>query len=255
MKPNFSPSSIATYNFCPYAKKLKDELNIRTEPSEAMKAGLLFEGYLLGFKADSQKELEGKKFAKTLDKYKLQAEYISPVFINEGESYNWIEYESKYWHLRGEIDYHGFIDTEYLSEICGGQVHEDLSNAIVDVKYTGNVQKMWDAKTERESLLQSICYPYMMWKNYGEKIPFFYLIVDSEFEKPLVRVQQVLYNDYDFDYIERILNACSRDIFFEPVVSDDTCGGAKNYQTRCNYAGVCEHGRKHIGGYKETIFK
>ena len=252
-KPQFSPSSIATYNFCPHAKKLKDEHNVKSEPSDAMKAGLLFEGYLFGFKGDSQKELEGRKFPKSLDKFKTQAEWLKPVFT-EGSSFNWIEYESKYWNLRGEIDYYGFVDTEYLSELCGQQIDAELSTAIVDIKYTGNVQKMWDAKTERESLLQSICYPYMIWKTQGEKLPFFYLIIDAEFEKPIVRVQQVIYNDFDFQFIERLLNQCANDIFFEAKISDDTCGGAKNYQSRCRYAELCEFGRAFIGGYKEIVF-
>lgn len=253
-KPNFSPSSISTYNQCPHAKRLKDELNIKTEPSMAMREGLLFEGYLFGFKEGVQKNAEGSKKKDGLDFIKGQAEILAPVFKDGGQAFTWIESESKYWKLRGEIDYYGNVDTELLSKLCGKQIEPFLSQAIVDVKYTNNIQKIWDAKTEREELLQSICYPYMVWKNLGEKVPFFYLLVDNQFQKPIIRVQQVLYTDYDFNYIERLLNAAASDIFLEPKISPDTCGGQKQYQSRCRYAEFCEYGRAYIGGYTETIF-
>lgn len=254
-KPNFSPSSISTYIQCPYAKKLKDELNIKTEPTMAMREGLLFEGYLFGFKEGVQSQAEGSKKAAGLNFIQEQANFLKPIFKDGGQSFTWIETESKYWKLRGEIDYYGNVDIKLLSDLCGQSIDQFLSVSIVDVKYTSNIQKIWDAKSEREELLQSICYPYMIWKNTGEKVPFFYLLVDNQFQKPIVRVQQIFYTDYDFEYIERMLNICSNDVFFEPKISDDTCGGQRQYQSRCRYAEYCEHGRAFIGGYKQTIFK
>jgi len=252
----FSPSSVANYLTCPQKFKLSKEHRIQLD-STAVRDGNLFEGYVLGFESEgekSQKILEGRKKAESLDFLKNQASYLKDVFT-EGESQKYIEYSNGIWNLRGIQDWIGNINIEKLSELCGYELPFYLQNGIFDLKYTNNVQKIWNGKDEPEELLQSICYPYIMYKITGEILPFCYIIVDSQFQKPIVRVMYVEATENDFRFIESLLNDLSNDCFYLPNVGENTCGGEKHSQSRCPYAEFCEYGRAYIGGFTSKIFQ
>jgi hypothetical protein len=274
MKLKISPSALANYNECPFRFHLSRELNAQKEleiaefstkelskrrmedMSEAMRQGLLFEGYLFNrFKGgdDERKLLEGSKKDNSLSFIRKQAEFVEKVFV-QGDDFLRVEYEAPHYLLRGEIDFFGEIDVDYLSDICGEKLSPFLKHSIIDVKRTGNIQRIWDVKTQREDFLQSLCYPYMMWKKHGEKYPFFYLIVDAEFEKPLVKIIEIDYSDFDFQFLEKLMNRVASDFWYNPVLSPDTCGGEKMLQTRCKYVQHCEHGRLYLGGHKLVKF-
>jgi hypothetical protein len=254
-KLQLSPSAMATYNACPHSFILSRKYNVETT-SEAAREGQLLEGYVFGFQETgnkSQSVLEGRKKAESLDLIKAQADYLKPLFL-DNTSFQFLEYESDYWILRGEMDYIGRVDTEYLSKITGAEIPFYFENCILDLKRTNSIQKMWDAKEEREQLLQSVCYPYMMWKKTGVILPFLYLVVESSGEKPICRVIDVEAQNYDMKWVEGTCNEIAADFMYEPKIAPDSCGGSRMFESRCKYAQVCEAGRAYLGGRRSKLF-
>jgi hypothetical protein len=139
-----------------------------------MEAGLLFEGYVLGFKDRTEAELIGRKKAPTIDKIKGHAAAVADVFGigSSGKSYHFITYDNDEMQatIRGEIDFIGQVVPEALEKAVGSPVG-DIPKAIWDVKYTGNIPRIWDWKFNKEDYLQAVMYTYLHFKTTGEHLP------------------------------------------------------------------------------------
>lgn len=233
-KPVYRSSSIKHYFVCP--KRYLLSLTKEKEWTDMIRNGLIFEGELLGWKSESLRARAiGKKRTKTgketlaLQALKARADFVRPLFIL-GEAYKLVYYDTKEWRLRGEIDFFGKINHKGEEVI-----------AIVDVKLTSDMERQWNYIEHKEELLQSVCYPYLMWKRTGKIYPFIYLIVENKYDMPLVKTIKVTCSLQDFQWFEKKLSLVHNDLFYRANPDIATCLGS--YNRRCDYIQYCQEGR------------
>lgn len=229
-----------------------------------MREGNLFEGYIFGFKENiNEKELIGRKKPETIAEIKGHAEHVKPVF-QSGEPYKFISHEADSFGkmpgyiVRGECDFVGELDEDYLREISLANLSENkIGKCIADLKYTGDVSRVWDFKNAKEEYLQSVFYPYIWWKNTGELLPFVYIVVDSRYSTPIVRAIQMNIKISDFtDFVEPLLEKVAiqtQRAFMEAKPSREACLGDYG-SSQCWFLEHCEYGRRLVGGWKDFEF-
>lgn len=265
-KPTFSPSRLGHYLRCPRAFELsrEEDANISDSTLAAMREGNLFEGYVFGFKpTQNETELIGRKKKETIDVIKGHAKTVKPTFLG-GEPYKFVSIETERsgkmpgYIVRGECDFVGEIDADYLREISLANFSERvMGKCIVDLKYTGDVSRVWDFKNAKEEYLQSVFYPYIWWKNTGELLPFVYIVVDSRYKTPIVRAIEMKVTIEDFtNFVEPLLAKVAQHTqraFMEAKPSREACLGDYG-GSQCWFLEYCEYGRRLIGGWKEFEF-
>lgn len=260
--PSYSPSRIVNYVRCPYAfyLSLHHKPVISRNTLNLMREGNLFEGYALGFK-DNKDEIKliGRKKPETIDAIKAHAKWVKPVFrAPKHYSYQFIEHYKRSYVIRGEMDFNGFIDVDYLFEITLETEHGIISQLdsgqryIIDLKYTNDINRVWDFKgSTKEDYIQAAFYPYLWYKKTGKLLDFLYIVVESTFDIPIVRVIHVKIDQNVINWVDDLVEHIDNDIMFKNMASKDACLSGFN-QSRCAFMNWCEHGRKIVGGYDST---
>jgi len=245
-KPVIHQSNLKEFLLCP--KKYKLSIEKETETTEAQNLGLLTEGYLWGFKENNQEDLElgGRKKMtdarlRDVENCKRCAELVAPKFEAGGTPFVKIEYEHDLFILQGEIDYHGVTKLQ-------------------DLKTTGDMNKVWafmDWRGEtihptKEDLLQSIFYPYILWKNTEIIFPFEYIIIDLYYHVIKSIVVEAKYRS--FNWLENILINFISDPFFDANPKHENCLKNK-YGAKCPYLQFCHEGLEYYkGGINQINF-
>jgi hypothetical protein len=229
-KPVYRSSNLIHYFTCPQKYKLSLEYPI--EQNDAMREGLLFEGYVFGkFKEDNEKDLIGKKHTKTIDEIKKKAEYVKPYF-DKGEAFKLMKHETDEYILQGECDFVGTVNYQ------GEKI-----KAIADLKFTGDIHKNWEYLT-KEKCIQSALYPYLYFKITGERLPFIYIVVENKYNTPIVKLIKVETDDKDFEWIQNVIDKVHNDLFYYANVNIGTC--INGYYGRCDFVESCKAGREFI---------
>src|SRR5690606_17245171 len=218
-KPVFHASNLKNYFECPKKMKLSERYELPS--TQPQKEGLLFEGYLLGFKQGSTEDdirgidpsdkRKGMKDA-TVAHIKSRANDIKN-FLGKGEPYVKMEYETDSYILQGEAD---FIGTAFYG-------NEEIKLAIVDLKYTGDIERVWNGRIFKHQYLQAVVYPYLYLQNFGEVPPFIYFLVQDN--PPFFKQIIVEPTFEDFEWLESNINNISSDLFFSANASRELCLG------------------------------
>jgi len=249
-KPYYHQSTLTNYYICPHKMVLSKEHSI--EQTEPMRNGLLFEFFALGMnprakekygtEEDYAKALIGRKTPATIDPLKKKAEFIKPIFLEPKNAFITLKYEDKEYFNGGEADYIGLV--EY-----GGKVIE----CIADLKYTGSVAG-WRNYIKASDYFQSVYYSYIVWKMTNKILPFLYVIVDSNFEIPIVSYKLMHFSKENLLQVKREVDFIHNDIIRRPVCSYETCVKGP-YNKPCDFLEWCEYGRELISDSKEIKFE
>jgi len=236
-KKIFRTSYIKNYFTCPHKYLLSTQYEL--EQSDAMREGLLFEGYVFDkFKDNNEKELIGRKKEQTINDIKEKADMVRPAFVG-GEAFRKLEYDNGKYILQGEADFIGTI----LYKNAGLE-------AIADLKFTGDIS-IWN-EANFEQFMQAVTYPYLYFKETGKILPFVYFIIESKYKDPLIKVIKVNVTEDDFALLEEKLNAIFLDDFYPANPNYGTCIQGK--WGRCNYLEHCPAGREFIAQSVELNF-
>ena len=231
-------SAYACYLNCNRSFKICQEME--TPPSKAMIDGLIFEGLLLGWKSEEDKELCHTKAGKlNAPAVRLQvlAEKVKRYF-GTGVHHQRIEVGT----TTGEPDFIGQFKPE-----------DQFIEAIVDIKLTKDINKIWDWKNRKEEYLQAVSYTWLHLKKTGEVLPFYYFVVeDNDYAEPIIRIIHMTVTEDDFKWFEHLVFTADNDIFLEP--NSEKCLGKSSFDPRCRYLEKCEHGRSLVGGKRLIHF-
>ena len=234
------------YLLCPRLFKLCQEFD--TKQTEAMLKGKIFEGLLLGFKSEEEKnELFNTKIGKPktcIPGYIAITDKLKQLFVN-GEHHEriFIQINDEY-QLSFEPDYVGEILIQHTGEI---------ELAIVDLKLTGDINKIWDYKSKKEDYFQACSYTWAVYQKIGEILPFYYFVVeDNDFETPVYRLIEMIITPADLDWFEGLIETAINDIFLEPNANH--CLGSGKFDPRCRLIQYCDFGRNKIGGTERIRF-
>jgi len=258
VKPSYSPSRLTNFFRCPYSFYLSQhwQPEFGASTMKNMRLGRLFEGYVFGFKKDTEKALIGRMKKPTIDIIKRQASPVKQVFrAPMRNSYVWLQHEFDSFVVRGEADFIGSLRLDLLTELILETDRDVIDKIptgkiITDLKYTADIGRVWDYKgSNKEDYLQASFYPWLYWKEYGKILPFVYMVVESNYERPIVRFIHVEVNEAVFEWLEDMLYHIDSTIYFEPHASKENCLSGFN-QARCAFMDKCEHGRAIVGGYR-----
>lgn len=234
-KFSMSYSRLRSYLQCPkrFEYRTKYGWNPSPETKETMRGGKIFEAVVFG---DKNGELEGANSKKDLRVIEQAMEFKKNNLFGEGEAYVDVFFENDLFRTRGEIDFLG----EY--EFTNGK-----RRGIVDLKWTGKIDFIWQGFKYKEDALQVIMYSWMHWKRTGEMLDGVYVVVESSYDDPVFSPREVFINEKDYKWLEDFLFR----IALEPIKvtnpSRKTCLGGKGVP-RCPYLGRCKSGRAILGG-------
>jgi len=184
--------------------------------------------------------------------------YLLVKKVIVGQPYLKLEYETPGFIIRGEADYFGEIDVNALYDVTLDESVLELDYLrrgplFVDLKYTGDISRVWDFNVAKEDYLQAIFYPYMHWKKTGKIVPFGYLVVENMYDVPVVRFIYMEITEEDFEFVERLIETVHNDFIFKPDAHPANCVGAYG-SGRCWFMAYCEHGRRIVGGLRHFNF-
>lgn len=236
-KPLFRQSSVQHYFKCPRKYKLYLTYKDFVEDRMAMRKGRIFETHVFGHKPgddveDYQKSTIGKITAPTIKQIALQAEKAKKIFT-VGDPFVKLKVEMDKFTAQGELDFlgRGYFEGEEIE-------------AIWDLKYTANIDEFWNKKQRKEEFLQGIWYPWMLFQTTGKLLPFIYVIVESTYDDPLIKMIRVDVKENDFLWLIHQLNTVANDYFFEANVGEG-CMGYRGFG-KCSMLEWCAEGREYI---------
>lgn len=267
---NLHSSSIKHYYNCPHKFTLSRKHKIE-KSTDALTNGLLFEGYVFGFKDEpgySEFEIRGLgynkdgslskgkgKQDKTIQPIKESAEFIKTLF-GDGESFVKLEYDGNYKNglLKGEADFIGdhwigyhLLDANYdLKDEkirSFGRFEQPMieKRVIADLKKTSDIYYLWNIRSQKQ-VIQSIIYPYIWYKNTGEILDFVYTVFwdksETIFKQLYFRTTQET-----FDLAEKIIDELESDLFKRPDAEVSNCLGKGAFGSPCEFIEFCEFGR------------
>lgn len=263
-KPTYSPSRLVNYIRCPrsFSLSLDHKPNLTASQLDNYRTGNIFEGFVFGFKEEegpkSQKQLIGSKRPGTIERLKYQAAITRKIFRAPRKySYKFYQHELDTCIVRGEMDYIGPINKNYLAEKLLVTDRELVAKipkdgVITDLKFTNDISRVWDYKgATREDYLQASIYPYLYYKETGRLFDFMYLIVEGIYKNPIFRLVYLHITQEVINWVEELVDLVDKDIFFAPKPGKDVCLAGIN-QSRCSYMDFCEYGRKLVGGFREA---
>ena len=124
---------------------------------------------------------------------------------------------------------------------------------IVDLKYTGSIDYIWQDFKYKEDTLQLLIYSYMHFKNTGEMLDAAYLIVESTYDEPVYQIREIIITQESYDWLEKFLVR----VAVEPVKptrqNKNNCLGGKK-GSRCRWLEYCDAGRDILGGLQTVDF-
>jgi len=259
-KPVYRSSNLIHYPACPkkyYLSTLHDQ-----KQTSAMRDGLLFEGYLFGFKSGEkeQKELEGSKKAVTLGQIRRIAEKVNDVFKFKGAKFNKYKIEFDDFILQGESDFRGHTTNfVYSGEPVKG---------LVDIKFTADIDRNWNQRNSKPEYIQAPMYTFLELATehqtsneltlfQKDPLPFYYLVIEKKYdEEPLFALIPVKVTREDLKWLwNKILQVHNaREIGYIANDNYDNCLGIGAYSGRCPYLQWCEEGRNLVAFNREVEF-
>jgi len=239
MKPTYRQSQIVNYFTCP--KKFGLSMVESLTRSRAMEDGLLFESLVFGVsKDDSELATHRKRQATTFDVIKEAAD-ITKKYFGKGEPFYKMELPGSRYNLQGEAD--------FIGKVLFGQ---EYIRCIADLKYAGDLDKIWRYKDKKHDFLQAVMYPYLFLKLTGELLPFVYYVVEAKHElgtAPLIRQIMVEPTEQDFVWLESVIETVHDDIFRSPNAEACIVRGI-----RCPFLEKCGTGRDLLAPIQKIKF-
>lgn len=234
-KFSMSYSRLRSYLSCPkkFEYHTKYGWNPSPETKKIMRGGLIFEAVVFG---DKNGVLEGANSKTDLNIIEQAFKFKENNLFGEGEAYVNVSFENEYYKTRGEVDFLG----EY--KFTNGR-----RRAIVDLKYTGKIDFIWQGFKYKEDALQVIMYSWMHWKNTGEKLDGVYLVVESSYDDPVYSPREVFISEDDYKWLEKFLFRVALEPIKVTSPSRKNCLGKKGVP-RCPYLQYCKSGRAILGG-------
>jgi len=232
MKPTYRQSNLVHYFDCP--KRFHLSMQHKMEQSSAMEDGLLFESLVFGVeKEEKAGETQRKRRQSTVDVIEDAARYIKKNFFLQGTPFVKMTHECKDYILQGEADFIGTVDVD------GEEMY-----AIADLKYTGDIERLWNKKHAKHEYFQAVMYPYLHYQTVGEILPFVYFVVESKHTigtKPIVKKIVVKPSLESFDWLLEEIDKIHGDVLLE-----SNLGACIDRSWRCPFLENCESGRRRI---------
>lgn len=203
------------------------------ETKKVMNDGLVFEAVVLNDKDGILEFVEGKQ----LERVVKQAERFNEngIFL-DGEAHVKVAYEHALFTYRGELDWIG-----------GTKIQGVAKRRIVDLKWTGRIDYIWQDFKYREDALQIILYSWAHYKNTGEILNAAYVIVEASFDDPVFQIREVNITLKTYEWVEQLLIKVAIEPIKVPNPTQRNCLGGKG-QSRCPWLQYCNQGRKLLGG-------
>lgn len=244
VKPTYRQSQIYNYFSCPYRFELSRKHEMPC--TAAMKDGRLYEAMVLGAKDDSEyQELFAGKRPKTMEAYERSVADIKRIF-GQGEPYKKMTMETPHWILQGEADFVGTVT------ILG-----KTYRTIADLKFTGNISKVWMEKTEKKDFLQAPFYQLLWYRLTGELLPFTYITVANDKGlpdgvSPIMKPYILMPNEKSLDWVISLVDSIHGQSEYFPNMNACEDGF---YRSRCKYLDFCKYGRSTIECPVEVDFE
>ena len=199
------------------------------EQTDAMRDGKLFESYVFGFKDEAtQAKMEGRKKEATLKQIKDKAEQIKK-YLKGGYSWERLSTTVNGKTVSGEPDYVGDV-------IVDGE----LISALVDLKNTKDIFKIWDGLSSRFDYFQSIGYNWLRWRNNLDILPFVYFVNENSGDDEIIRPIVVEITMDDIFWCESLIEKYTAD--FLPDYNPERCKGRTYSEGRCKFCSKCPYG-------------
>lgn len=267
-KPVYRQSNIKNLFECPKRFQLSQRFDavFSDNTRKTLNGGLIFEAFLfdgmngakLDTKSEDFKDVCKGRSAKTIGEIKALAEKCRPIFVS-GKAYNRFLIEGMEYDYRGEMDYIGVANIPRLTG--AGRVVSEPLYAIWDVKFTGDIPRIWGSKLMKWEFMQSISYTWAHWKKTGRILPFVYVLVENKpmtgGADPVVKFLQINATEKDFEWWEATLERAHHvnGLFSaEEIISGKTCGSAGMFNGRCWYLSYCEAGKDWLTGTRVAEF-
>jgi len=259
--PVYRQSNIKNYYKCPMMFHLSQTLDPKVVSqlieSKATNMGLLFEGYVLGFKDDIEEEGIKGIGTKVKDRLKSSAEYLRHYSMKDILQFG-AEIELKDFIKDCELYYDQLVVGKTLA-LSGEADFFHPEFGFFDIKHSENLDGAgWTHTTSRYDRLQCIVYPYMKYIGEGKIHPFYYIIVESNDEDPVVRVMKYKPTLDDFKWFENEIKTIHADPFYAPYTGDYNENCLKQRyglgRGRCKFIKKCSEGQKVLGGFHEIQF-
>jgi hypothetical protein len=122
--------------------------------------------------------------------------------------------------------------------------------AIVDTKYTGSINEVWNNKDSKMEFLQAMVYIYGFYYFSKDKmpepmlLPFVYQITEhNAFQEPFHKYIIIHGKPQDFIWFENLIKTVIEDNEMKPNPGEGNCLGKGNPNGPCRYLEFCEEGR------------
>lgn len=242
-------SNIKLYKECP--KMFKLSLSNQGESSESQKKnfakGNLFEYFVTGQSSDPRdiesiiKKNKGRfdgMLKKTVDGLRDMAEDVKKHILEMSHVQFKISYDKDpRFILDSHIDLIGVLQ---FNELNNGKPFP----AIADIKWTSNIEDVWDTKSSKDDFLQGLIYIWQVYEQTGSILPFVYIVCQKLNDHTIVKPFVINSTPEDFswikdNYIEPILN----DKTFKANPSEFNCLGRKMVKGKCRFINLCDEGK------------
>lgn len=234
-KFSMSYSRLRSYIICPKRFELHSKYgwNPTDETKKVLRGGKIFEAVVFG---DKNCILEGANSAADLRVIKKAKQFALNDLFGVGEAYFDIKFENDLFKARGEIDFIGEF------KFSNGR-----RKGIIDLKWTGKIDYIWQGFKYKEDALQVIMYSWMHWKETGEMLDAAYVIVESTYDDPVFLVKEVFINEKTYQWLEDFLYRVALEPIKVTNPSTKNCLGGKG-TGRCPWLEYCKSGRLLLGG-------
>lgn len=166
-----------------------------------------------------------RRDAANVKKHILEMESIQEVLAVENEFFRW----------EGHLDFIGVIDhPEFTKPIL----------AIVDLKYTSSIEKIWNTKDSKDQFMQAVVYVWLVYKNTGKILPFIYLVAESAESYTIVKpfVMEVALSDIK-DFQDNVIKKILADKEFKAIANEFNCPSVKMLRGKCPFIEHCDEGK------------
>jgi len=256
----YRQSNLKNYWTCPRMFQLSQDLpeevvsNLMQSRNTAM--GLLFEGYVLGFKTP-EKDIKGVgKDVK--ERLKKAAEHLLNLSCKEILQFGDMKVKDLFGDKASKAYFNQMLVGSRLALTGEADLfHPDFG--FFDIKHTEDIEFAgWAMNATRWERLQCIVYPYLRYRGTGELHPFYYITVETKYSNPIIKVLRYKPTEADFIWLEQTINL----VFDDPIYAENPGEYNENCvkqrfgkaRGRCKFLEHCQSGRNNMGGFEEIMF-
>jgi hypothetical protein len=231
-------STWAEFFQCP--KRFELAMDHQRKQSIAMVNGKILDGFVFGFQSEEEKSdlIQNKAVKKEFrikESAKRYQDIAETIKKNLGNGTPHLRY---FANLNDDVQLTGELD--WLGEYKG-------KNCILDLKFTGDIARVWDTKQFRHEFFQSVFYPFLHWTNTGQILPFVYLIIEENDGEFYTREIGITATQNDFEWLtEQLAMIWHLYSTGQLHCEESVCLGQYRSDGRCPYLQHCETGRKQI---------